>query len=482
MFGSRVNRPGNLNLMENNGGDGDNPGGRQPRATRPETPRARSKSSNPPPPEDREAKGTPALPVPSAPPAARGVGRRFEKLTLTVDAGRGYQMVEKALDTMDPQDLARLRKIAEQRPDQPWVMAGVSDGMGFQSTVALLASGMIRHGVGIFYEPPTLLKLGSEVHQARLARVEGLRIMVDKLGVDFPIFYEDVVLPRWGHPEGPKPFPAAVMEGIEASQQKAAIPDINFVNSIAFARWISPSPGVEQRTGIPSVDLEGRVILMDMKPYREKQYEGTLDSMGRNHGVLLEALKERFGPQSLSLFYTWAGGSQNFRILHGVYGGSSLGHAKEIGETDTVKFHLMSMAEQMSYGAHKVVRFPDFISHALFGIPGGGAFGLIAHHVLRNRSAYQGVPQLAARAFIEAFDGTHNLRNPLAQIELDNQETAFMKDGIEPLLDQFYRNVARYRKEHPEWEGKALDLETSRKLLGGLAAKDYLDHLPKAWD
>ena len=427
--GSQV--PGPTLMMMSNNGEG---GGRRriPQVTPP------------------EAASSPEIEIPGLSP----VTRQFGKYSIEVDVEKGFQSVRRVLDQMDPQDLHRLEEIAQNRPDQPWFVAGISDGMGFQSTAALIASGMMRHGVGVFYEPPVLLRKGSPVHLGRLANVEGLRVLADRQGVDFAIHYEDLILPRWDHPEGTRPFPSNVMESIDRIRREAEIPDLNFINSIAFARWISPSPGVEQRTNIPSVDLAGRVILMNMKPYAEKGYEGTLDSMGRNHAELLQDLAGRFGRESTSFFYTWAGGSQNWRVLHGIYGGGALGHAKELGETAAVNFHIWSMANDMALGSHRVVRYPDFLSFALFGIPGGGSFGLIARNVLEQQGMYLGVPQLAPRTFTEAFGGTHNRRNPIAQIEFDAPETTFMPQ-IQSNLEEFYRRVEQYREENPEWNGKS---------------------------
>jgi len=201
--------------------------------------------------------------------------------------------------------------------------------------------------------------------------------------------------------------------------------------------------------------------------------------MGRNHGVLLNGLSTYFGPKSTSYFFTWAGGSQNWEILHGIYGGGALGRAKEIGETDAARFHLRSLDEDFARGSHRIVRYPDFLSFALFGIPGGGAFGLIAQHVLAKHGFYRGISELAPRTFIKSFDGTHNHRNPVAQIEFDQPESTFMEE-IRANLNEFYRRVADYRAQHPEWAGKALPLEVSRELLRGLVNDDYVSLIPKA--
>ncbi len=404
------------------------------------------------------------------------VDRSFGSTRVEVNAAAGYENVQRLRARMAPH-LSALREVLAGRPAAPWFIAGVSDGMGLHSAVALMEAG-VRHMVGGFYEPEALIKMESPVHLGRLANVEGLRLLARERGVDFQAFYQDLVLPQ--HGKETRPFPAELREAIQEAQRRAGMNELNFVNSIAFARWISPSPGVEPLQGLPSLDLEGRVVLMNMRPYQAKGYEGTLDSMGRNHGALLEALGEHFGPASTSFFFTWAGGSQNRRILHGVYGGGVLGHAKEIGEAAALRHHLASQDAGFARGYHKIVRFPDFPSFALFGIPGGGAFGMIARHVLSAHGCYADMGELAPRAYLEAFGGEHNLRNPAAQIELDVPESYHLPE-IRRNLQTFYDRVAEYRRQHPEWDGaQPLDLETSRELLRGLVGEDYVSQIPRA--
>jgi len=404
------------------------------------------------------------------------VDRTFGSTRVEVNAAAGYENVQRLRARMAPH-LPALREVLAGRPAAPWFIAGVSDGMGLHSAVALMEAG-VRHMVGGFYEPEALIRMESPIHLGRLANVEGLRLLARERGVDFQAFYQDLVLPQ--HGKETRSFPAELRAAIQEAQRRAGMQELNFVNSIAFARWISPSPGVEQRQGIPSLDLEGRVVLTNMRPYQAKGYEGTLDSMGRNHGALLEALGEHFGPESTSFFFTWAGGSQNRRILHGVYGGGVLGHAKEIGEVAALRHHLQSQDAGFARGYHKIVRFPDFPSFALFGIPGGGAFGMIARHVLEGHGCYADMGELAPRAYLEAFGGEHNLRNPAAQIELDVPESYHLPE-IRRNLQTFYDRVAEYRREHPEWDGsQPLDLETSRELLRGLVGEDYVSRIPQA--
>lgn len=406
--------------------------------------------------------------------APASVERKFGSLTLQVPAAAGREAVERARQRMAP-FLPQLREVLARRPAQPWFIAGISDGMGFHSAVALMEAG-VRNMVGGFYEPEALLKMESPIHLGRLANVEGLRIFAQERGVNFVGQYGDLVLPQGAEV---RELPTEIRGDIARAQRRSWTADLNFINSIAFARWISPSPGVEQLKGIPSLDAEGRVVLMDMKPYDAKKYEWTLDSMGRNHGATLDSLNSHFGPASTSFFFTWAGGSQNPRILRGVYGGGALGHAKEIGETAAIRYHLRSQDAGGTLGHHKIVRFPDFPSFALFGIPGGGGFGMIARHVLEQHGVFADIGELAPRAFIEAFGGQHNLRNAAAQIELDVPESFYLGE-IGSHLAEFHRRVREYQQAHPEWKGKALDLETSQQLLQGLVSPDYVSQIPKA--
>jgi hypothetical protein len=203
-----------------------------------------------------------------------------------------------------------------------------------------------------------------------------------------------------------------------------------------------------------------------------------MDSMGRNHGALLRGLTQYFGPDSASIFFTWAGGSQNIRILNGVYGGGVLGEAKAVGEQAAAEYQIDSQRDGFARGVHKISRFPNFESFAIFGIPGAGPYAMISGDVLRSHGVYQSRPQLAAQNLIEMFGGTNNLRNPISQVELDTAETYHMEE-IAAKLAEFHRRVKEYQEAHPDWDGKPLDIETSKKLLEGLVDDNYVDYIPK---
>jgi hypothetical protein len=106
--------------------------------------------------------------------------------------------------------------------------------------------------------------------------------------------------------------------------------------------------------------------------------------------------------------------------------------------------------------------------------------GLIARHVLEKHGLYRGISELAPRTYIKSFDGTHNHRNPVAQIEFDQPESTYM-DEIRENLNEFHRRVADYRQQHPEWDGKKpLPIEVSRELLRGLVSEEYVNQIPQA--
>jgi enoyl-[acyl-carrier protein] reductase / trans-2-enoyl-CoA reductase (NAD+) len=366
--------------------------------------------------------------------------------------------------------------------------------MGFHYTTALLAAG-VRNLVGGYYEPDGLLKANSEVHLARMARVEGLKIYAREIGANFSAFYKDLVIPQWRNKDDhknplprpiihEKPFPEQVRQAIESARRLSWVPDLHLANSIAFAQHMSPSPGMERLLGIPTVDIQGRIIMMDMKPYDEEKYQqGTIDPMGRNHEYLLRSLSHFFGPQSTSYFFTWAGGSQNRHILRGVYGDGALGDAKEMGETAAIRYHLESQDNGFNRGYHKIVRFPDFPTFALFGIPGGGGMGLIARHVLESHDRFFDVPDLAPLSLIAALGGENNLRNVAAQIELDAPESYHIQEISED-IGEFHRRARQYRQEHPErWKFAGMQkiatlqsIEDAKEILLGSAAAYRREH------
>jgi acyl dehydratase len=419
------------------------------------------------------------------------VERVYGKAKVVVNVEAGLRTVQRTADEIAPL-VPQIRDALGARVYQPWTIAGVSDGMGLDTAIASLLAGT-RNMIGPFFEPDMLLRKKSAVHLGRLAHVEGLRVFAQQRGLNFTPLYEDTVLPQLGAET--KPLPPNLARELEAVRKHSWNPDLIFINSIAGAGWISPSPGLEQLKGVPGIDLQGRVVLMDMKPYEEAGYQGTLNVMGRNHGALLNALTSYFGPTSVSSFYTWGGGSQNRRVLRGIYSGSVLGHSKEIGETAAVEYHLASQQNDFARGFHKVSRFPAFDSVAIYLIPGAAPFKLIGSRILKENNHNNTRAELAALNLIETFGGINNLANPLAQTELDISENYYLPQ-ISANLSELHRRVAArapsYRADYEaarraegktnemdiRWNG-AFDLETSKELLDGLVDPDYLKQIPK---
>lgn len=320
---------------------------------------------------------------------------------------------------------------AKDAPNQVWFIAGVSDGMGLATAIAAIDSGLLKHGVGVYFEPPHLLDINADgtavspIHRARLENAVLLEEYAKLRGADFRILSIDVVLAPErdlkGNSKGDvKPLPAELVQAIEDVRKSVNVKDIIFINSVAFGKWMCPREGMDAIT-TPTVDFEARLVSSSTKPYHVRGYQETLDTMGRNHIWLVEALRSKgwLGTQSVSAFFTWAGGSQNVASLEGIYGKGALGDAKMIAEADVARFRL---EHGLTYGAHAIVRLPAFLSAALMGIPGGGLFGLVSRRVLEQEGGFEDIPELASRMVRMMFGPEWLRENPISQIELDHAE------------------------------------------------------------
>ena len=379
-------------------------------------------------------------------------------------------------------DLLHFGRVTE----QPWLIAGVSDGMGLHTTLAAIDSGVLRHGVGIYYEPPALLETDddgtpvSPVHYARYQNALALEEYARRSGADFEVMFADIMMAPQRGLKGdikgdPPPFPEDVASAFEKARALAPRKDAIFVDSVAFGKWISPREG-DDKIEAPTLDFDGRVVHSKTKSYHARGYQETLDTMGRNHGRLLEAMADLgwFGPASLTAFFTWAGGSQHVQALKGVYGGGALGDAKMIAERDVTAFR---MNHGLELGAHAVVRLPAFLSAALMAIPGAGLFGMISRKVLSERGFYWDMPDLSVMMLESLFGPEWVRENPISQIELDSAEVLFM-DEIQATVEEAHRRVSEFRAGQPEDERtEPISLEQSQRLLEGLVPSDYIDIL-----
>lgn len=372
--------------------------------------------------------------------------------------------------------------------DQPWLLAGVSDGMGLHTTLAAIDAGVLKYGVGIYYEPEALLKLDddgqpvSAVHFARYQNALALEKYARDRGVEFEVLFADIMMaPRRGLKgdikEEAGEFPAEVKEAFERARAKAPRNDAIFVDSVAFGKWICPRDGHDP-VAAPSVDFDGQIVATRTKSFHARGYQETLDTMGRNHAKLLDAMVEFgwLGPAALTAFFTWAGGSQNVDALEGVYGRGALGDAKIIAERDVVAFRLN---HGLSHGAHAIVRLPAFLSAALMAIPGAGLFGLISRKVLSEHGVYWDMPELSAVMLQKLFGPSWVRENPISQIELDTAEILHM-DEISEAVSQAHQRIADYRATQPEDARKQpIGVQKSLEILEGLVPANYPDILER---
>jgi len=365
--------------------------------------------------------------------------------------------------------------------EQPWLIAGCSDGMGMHVTVAAIEAGLLERGVGVYFEPPALLSYDdgepvSPVHYARYQNALALEQFAEERGVDFDVLSSDILLAPQrglkGDIKGEIPeFPEEVRESFEAKRDAAPNGDAVFLDSVAFGKWICPREGNEP-VEVPSVDDQGRIVQMSTKSYHERGYQETLDTMGRNHGRLLDRMREFgwFGADALSAFFTWAGGSQNVEVLEGIYGRGALGDAKIIAERDVVNFRL---EHGRAHGDHAIVRLPAFLSSALMAIPGGGLFGLVSRKILQDEGVYADMPELAAR-MLRRLAGPEWVReNPIAQIELDSNEGLYLGEISETVQRAHERIEAHRADQSDEKRDEPIPVDESAELLEGLVPWNY---------
>ncbi len=372
--------------------------------------------------------------------------------------------------------------------EQPWLIAGISDGMGLHTTLAAIDAGVLRYGVGIYYEPPALIKLNdagepfSPVHFARYQNALALQKYAGDRGVDFEVRFADIMMaPKRGLKgdikEEPPPFPEEVRDLFEQVRSRAPRKDAVFIDSVAFGKWICPREGNDP-VEAPSIDFDGRIVHTRTKGFHARGYEETLDTMGRNHGRLLEAMVDFgwLGPAALTAFFTWAGGSQNVDALEGVYGRGALGDAKIIAERDVAAFRL---SHGLEHGAHAIVRLPAFLSAALMAIPGSGLFGMISRKVLGEHGVYWDMPELSPMILEKLFGPAWVRENPISQIELDTAEVLHMDELVDAVTEA-HRRIADYRATQPEDLRKdPISLDKSQDLLEGLVPDDYTEILER---
>lgn len=341
--------------------------------------------------------------------------------------------LERIAASLDPRVIAEIRQMsaANAAAMQPWFIAGVSDGMGLHTAIAAIESGVMKRGVGVYWEPAHLLELTAEglpvspIHRARVEHANALVEFAQRRGVVFSTVFSNCILAPERDLKGQVKGGVAELPEDIVSALGVPTGDLIFINSVAFGKWMCPREGVEPRRA-PVLGFDGSLSWGMGKPYHPRGYQETLDTMGRNHAWMLDDLRTRgyLGPKSLSAFFTWAGGSQRVSSLEGIYGKGALGDAKMLAEADIVRRRL---EEGGRFGQHAVVRLPAFLSAALMGIPGGGFFGMISRRILEQNHCFEGMPELAGRMVREFFGTEWLSENPISQIELDHAECLYIE-------------------------------------------------------
>lgn len=379
--------------------------------------------------------------------------------------------LERIAASLDPSMIAQTRMLegTQKVSKQPWFIAGVSDGMGLHTAIAAIESGAMTSGVGVYWEPPHLLEKNSEdlpvspIHAARVEHANALADFAARRDVDFKVVFANCVLaPERDLKGNPKnsvsPLPPEIKEALGVPTG-----DLVFINSVAFGKWMCPREGQEPKRA-PMLGFDGSITWGNTKPYHARGYQETLDTMGRNHGWMLDALQANgyLGPESLSAFFTWAGGSQRVSSLEGIYGRGALGDAKLLAEADIARRRI---EENGAFGRHAIVRLPAFLSAALMGIPGGGFFGMLSRRILEQNGCFEGMPELAAKMIREFFGTEWLAENPISQIELDHAECLYL-DTINDAVTEGTRRLEQV-------ESLPVDARESAALLGDLLPPNF---------
>lgn len=406
---------------------------------------------------------------------------RLERLLDGFASGNPADSLEGVLDQTRGEEVA----------EQPWLIAGCSDGMGMHVTLAALQAGLLNRGVAVYWEPDALLRLEedgtpvSEVHWARYQNALALeQLAADRFDADLTVMQVDMMMaPERGLKgdikEEPPDFSEKVRREVERyrNSRPGQSDDVVVIDSVAFGKWISPREG-EEPVEVPGVDFDGRVQSMKTKKYHVRGYEETLDTMGRNHGRLLEACRDFgwLGERSLTGFFTWAGGSQTVEVLEGIYGRGSLGDAKIIAERDVAAFRL---EHGLEHGEHAIVRLPAFLSAALMAIPGGGLFGLVSRRVLQEAGLYRDMHELSAEMLNRLTGSAWVRENPIAQVELDSAEALYLSE-IADQVDVAHERIDEvWSRKDEDAKRDGLSLQESAEALEGLVPPGYPQLLRK---
>ena len=100
--------------------------------------------------------------------------------------------LERIATTLDPSIIAQTKMLegTQKVSEQPWFIAGVSDGMGLHTATAAIETGAMKRGLGVYWEPPHLLETGADglpvspIHAARVEHANALSEFAARRGVD----------------------------------------------------------------------------------------------------------------------------------------------------------------------------------------------------------------------------------------------------------------------------------------------------------
>jgi NAD(P)-dependent dehydrogenase (short-subunit alcohol dehydrogenase family)/acyl dehydratase len=395
---------------------------------------------------------------------------KISRRDILADPVAGAEAVVNGLRQMDPALLSETARFAStsEVSRQTNSLLGSSDGYGFLTFTAALATGAFRHGIANFFVDPRIVRGSPEAPKyasRQFSNIYGLEILNEAMGARLESVNASTILTPFEKPVF-NPLSSEYLEAVGRIRAEAPLQAINLINSIAWAPYMGPAPGGVQLKRVPDINENGQVLLTKTKEFDQAAYEGTLRTMGLNHLALLAAHQRFFGPETKTIGYTWVGGSQDIWTMAGSYGRAALGNSKDLMELGALLMHLHSLQNGGSYGAHLIAELPYAKTAASSQIAGAPSLGHFQQKVLLQNNAFRSTPNLALDLIHRLVSGRLNLGNPRTSIVLDSHEKLHSAEISQDHI-AFIIRVARYAQEHPEWDGSLLPKDISQKLIEG---------------
>jgi NAD(P)-dependent dehydrogenase (short-subunit alcohol dehydrogenase family) len=447
------------------------------------------------------------LEVPAAPTVEelgldQPVSFKYGRADVMVDPQWGLERIRAIAGGMNPERIEAQRRVMALRPYQSVTILGGSAGYGLELAVSLLEAGH-RNLVVVYNEPDVLLLRITKNQKAavraraqddnapaptdpsvitsklmplweRLSDVQGLRLFAAEKGAHLKVAFANAVLADTQN--GNQPFSPEIVTAVEESLKLN--PWFNnsnaiAVNSIAFAPNIVPNWGVPTQRGYADIDpATGQVVINDQHVYAPEKWQADVDAMGNNPGHLMELMQQRgwLGPQSVSIVFSWRGGSRDTFDDSNAYATSSLRPSKIAAEEAAARLDMASKANNWQSGRFITALLPIGKTKALGKIPRGAAMGILSEAVLGQHGIYRSISDTVVEIFPRVFGRGFASDNTIAPLEFDLGEALHFPEivrRINTLQARANEAAIEQRRLNSAWDGR-FDLETSVRLYEGL--------------